>query len=69
MVLEYVEKHSHLLKKKQYDLLSNINLDTFIRQNNPYFVSFKIQTAEAIIKEIVDAYISSSEETMFGDWL
>jgi hypothetical protein len=69
MVFEYAEEHSCLLKEKQYNLLSDINLHTLIGQNNPYFFSLNIQTAEAIIKEIVNTYISSSEETMFGDWL
>jgi hypothetical protein len=28
-----------------------------------------LQTSEEIVKQLIEAYISSSEETMFGDWL
>jgi hypothetical protein len=37
---------------------------------NPYLFKAKnTLTSEQIIRGIVDAHISSNEETLFGDWL
>jgi hypothetical protein len=47
-----------------------LKLKSVLEKKNPYLFKAKhLQTAQEIINEIVDAYISSSEETMFGDWL
>ncbi|MFM7440072.1 MAG: PmeII family type II restriction endonuclease, partial [Snowella sp.] len=44
--------------------------DKFGRTKNPYLFKAKyVLTAEQIIKGLVDAHISSNEETIFGDWL
>lgn len=41
-----------------------------LRRKNPYLFKAKfVLTAEQIIRGIVDAHISSNEETIFGDWL
>ncbi|HOB84734.1 MAG TPA: PmeII family type II restriction endonuclease [Bacteroidales bacterium] len=41
-----------------------------LKRKNPYLFKAKyLLTSEAIIKGLVDAHISSNEETIFGDWL
>ena len=41
-----------------------------LRRKNPYLFKAKnVLTAEQIVKGLVDAHISSSEEGIFGDWL
>ena len=41
-----------------------------MKRKNPYLFKVKyVLTAEQIIRGIVDAHISSNEETIFGDWL
>jgi hypothetical protein len=41
-----------------------------LKRKNPYLLKAKyILTAEQIVKNIIDAHISSNEETIFGDWL
>lgn len=41
-----------------------------LKRKNPYLFKAKyVLTAEQIVKNIVDAHISSNEETIFGDWL
>ncbi len=41
-----------------------------MKRKNPYLFKAKyVLTAEQIIRGIVDAHISSNEETIFGDWL
>ena len=41
-----------------------------LKRKNPYLFKAKyVLTAEQIVKNIVDAHISSNEETIFSDWL
>ena len=41
-----------------------------LKRKNPYLFKAKhMQTAEQIVRGLVDAHISSNEETVFGDWL
>lgn len=47
-----------------------MQLDDFIKRKNPYLFKAKhLTTASEIVKSFADAYISSAEETIFGDWL
>ena len=69
-VTEYVEKNISTFHQKRIDKINTLKLKEILRKKNPYLFKAKyLQIAEEIIKEIVSAYISSSEETMFGDWL
>jgi hypothetical protein len=69
MIWEYIEEQKGLMFKKQNTLLDNLELSKLIDNKNPYLFSSNIKTADSIVKELVNTYISSSEETMFGDWL
>jgi hypothetical protein len=41
-----------------------------LKKKNPYLFKAKyVLTAEQIIRGLADAFISSNEETLFGDWL
>ena len=69
-VIDYVEKNISLFHKKRISKIGTLKLKDVLRKKNPYLFKAKyLQTAESIVKELVKAYISSSEETMFGDWL
>jgi hypothetical protein len=69
-VTQYVEKNIGTFHEKRIAALSGLKLKTVLNKKNPYLFKAKyILTAEAIIKTITDAYISSQEETIFGDWL
>ncbi len=47
-----------------------MKLSKILQRKNPYLFKAKyVLTANEIIKGIVDAHISSSEEGIFGDWL
>lgn len=51
------------LKKLQSQQLNNI-----LKRKNPYLFKAKnIQTAEELVRYILDAFLSSQEETIFGD--
>ncbi len=56
--------------QKRIESLNNLKLKTVLKKKNPYLFKAKyILTAEQIIKSLTDAFISSNEETIFGDWL
>jgi hypothetical protein len=69
-VIEYVEQNISTFHEKRISKIGDLRLKEVLQKKNPYLFKAKyLQTADAIIKELVNAYISSSEETMFGDWL
>jgi hypothetical protein len=69
-VIEYVEDHISVFHGKRIAKIGQLKLKNVLQKKNPYLFKAKyLQTAEEIIRELVNAYISSSEETMFGDWL
>jgi len=50
--------------------LSALNLNAILKRKNPYLFKAKnIETSGEFIKYILDAYLSSQEETMFGNLL
>ncbi len=69
-VYEYVQENIGNFHRKRIDRLSTLKLDSILKRKNPYLFKAKnVLTAEQIIKGIVDAHLSSNEETIFGDWL
>jgi hypothetical protein len=66
----YVEKNIGTFHQKRIGGLNDLKLKTVLKKKNPYLFRAKhLLTAEQIIKELADAFISSKEETIFGDWL
>lgn len=66
----YVEEHIGDFHKSKIKSLEKLSLKQVLKRKNPYLFKAKnIHTADTIIRGIVDAHISSSEETLFGDWL
>jgi hypothetical protein len=69
-VIQYVENNISSFHEKRLNKIGELKLKEVLQKKNPYLFKAKnIQTADEIIKGIVDAYLSSSEEAMFGDWL
>ncbi len=69
-VSQYVEENIGIFHQKRISSLDTLSLSKVLRRKNPYLFKAKyVLTAEEIIKSIVDAHISSNEETIFGDWL
>ena len=69
-VIQYVEENIISFHEKRLNKIETLKLKEVIQKKNPYLFKAKnIQTADEIVKGIVDAYLSSSEEAMFGDWL
>jgi hypothetical protein len=69
-VLQYVEQNIGTFHQKRILSLDTLSLSKVLKRKNPYLFKAKyILTAEQIVKGLVDAHISSSEEGIFGDWL
>ena len=69
-VARYVEAHIGDFHEKRIASLDSLKLDKVLRRKNPYLFRAKhLLTAEQIVRGLVDAHISSHEETVFGDWL
>ncbi len=66
----YVEQNIGIFHEKRIQRLDRLKLSQVLKRKNPYLFKAKnVLTAEQIIKGLVDAHISSNEETIFGDWL
>ena len=69
-VTEYVEQNIGIFHQKRIAGLNDLKLGKVLGKKNPYLFRAKyILTAQDIIKSLTDAFISSQEETIFGDWL
>jgi hypothetical protein len=69
-ISEYVEENIGTFHQKRIAGLNDLKLKKVLGKKNPYLFKAKyILTAQDIIKSLTDAFISSQEETIFGDWL
>jgi hypothetical protein len=69
-VTQYVEDNIGVFHKKRISSLNELSLSKVLKRKNPYLFKAKyVLTAQEIVKGLVDAHISSNEETIFGDWL
>jgi hypothetical protein len=69
-VTKYVEENIGVFHEKRIKSLDTLKLTDVLKRKNPYLFKAKFtETSEQIIRGIVDAHISSNEETIFGDWL
>lgn len=69
-VTQYVEENIGIFHEKRITGLKKLKLQKVLAKKNPYLFKAKyILTAQGIIETLTDAFISSQEETIFGDWL
>jgi hypothetical protein len=69
-VTQYVEENIGIFHQKRIAGLNDLKLRKVLGKKNPYLFKAKyVLTAQDIIKSLTDAFISSQEETIFGDWL
>lgn len=69
-VTKYVEENIGVFHQKRIERLDKLKLKTVLKKKNPYLFKAKyLLTAEQIVRGLADAFISSNEETIFGDWL
>ncbi len=66
----YVKKNIGKFHESRLGSLENLDFDHILKRKNPYLYKVKnLGVAHDIVKDILDAHISSSEETKFGEWL
>ncbi len=68
-VSQYVEQNIGIFHKKRIQSLDGLKLSQVLKRKNPYLFRAKYVIAAELIQGLVDAHISSNEETIFGDWL
>src|SRR4030066_24370 len=69
-VTKYVEENIGTFHQKRIASLDTLKLSQVLKRKNPYLFKAKyVLTAEQLVKGLVDAHISSNEETIFGDWM
>ncbi|MFS4456942.1 PmeII family type II restriction endonuclease [Maribacter sp. 2304DJ31-5] len=66
----YVEENIGIFHQKRIDKLDDLKLKDILKRKNPYLFRAKnVLIASDIVQGILDAWVSSSEEGIFGDWL
>ncbi|RPI00865.1 MAG: cytosolic protein [Calditrichaeota bacterium] len=69
-VVDYVEKNISEFHNKRFIKLENLRLTEILKRKNPYLFKAKnILTAQDLVKYILDAYLSTQEEIIFGEFL
>ena len=69
-VIKYVEDNIITFHQKRLNHVSELKLNKILKRKNPYLFKAKnILTAQDLVTSLVDAYLSSQEETIFGDFL
>lgn len=69
-VNQYILDNIDSFHKKRIEKVEKLKLKTVLLKKNPYLFKAKdITTAEQIVRMLSDAFLSSNEETIFGDWL
>lgn len=69
-VSTYVEENIGTFHSNRLKNLKKLKLDKILTRKNPYLFKAKnILTAQDLVKNLLDAHLSSQEETTFGDFL
>ena len=69
-VTSYVQANIGSFHQKRLESLNQLQLERLLRRKNPYlFRSKNLVVATDLIKSLLDAHLSSQEETLFGDFL
>jgi hypothetical protein len=70
IVTEYVENHIQEFHNSRLAKVESIKLKDVLKSKNPYLYRAKnVNQSREIIEGILNAFISSSEEGIFGNWL
>jgi hypothetical protein len=67
---KFVEENISIFHRRRIDGLSNLKLLNILKRKNPYLFKAKdFLFAQDIVKALLDAHLSSQEETHFGEFL
>jgi len=69
-VTGYVKKNIGTFHERRLKKLIDLKLETILKRKNPYLFKAKnIQTSNDLVRSLLDAYLSSQEEAIFGEFL
>ena len=69
-IANFVGEHINEFHQKRIEKLKTLKLNSVLKRKNPYLFKAKnVVTAEQLVKGILDAYLSSQEEGIFGEFL
>jgi len=69
-VFEFVDDNIGGFHRSKLEAIKELKLGILLKRKNPYLFKAKnVTTAEEFIRNLLDAYLSSQEETMFGNFL
>ena len=69
-ITKYVEENIQYFHQRRLQSLKQLKLLDVVKRKNPYLFKAKdINTAHDFVKNILDARLSSQEETIFGNFL
>ena len=69
-IVDYVEANIQTFHRRRLDKLQDLELMKVVKRKNPYLFKAKnINTASEFVKTTLDAFLSSQEEGIFGDFL
>lgn len=69
-VQRYVQENIGEFHRAKLEGLDKLKLASILSRKNPYLYKAKnMLTSETIVRSLIDAHISSNEETLFGNWL
>jgi hypothetical protein len=69
-IRKYIEQTIPSFHSRRLESLSGLELKEVMKRKNPYLFKAKnVNTASELVTGILDAHLSSQEETIFGDFL
>ena len=69
-VTKYVENNIGDFHQRRISSLNHLKLNKVLKKKNPYLFKAKhYYQANDIVESLVSAFVSSNEETIFGNWL
>jgi hypothetical protein len=69
-ITKYVEDNIGSFHEARLESLRNLKLKQILKRKNPYLFKAKhVIAAPDLVRLLLDAHLSSQEETMFGDFL
>ncbi len=68
-VVQYVEKHIGTFHERRLSKLRELRLKDILKRKNPYLFKAKDLTPEGLVRGLLEAFLSSQEETLFGEFL
>ena len=69
-IIDYLKTNIQVFHQKKLDKLQGLKLKDVVKKKNPYLFKTKnINTVHDFVTSILDAFLSSGEEGMFGNFL